>query len=230
VSLRNMFIALAVAVAALIFLPKTTHSLDFVDLVEYTEQGGKVTKWLALAGGIKPGDGARVVNILKSNPDVKGIWFGSPGGVLDDALEIAEYVYSKKLSVVVPPKTNCSSGCALVFMASPEKLMHFTSAIGLHRAFEMRLDENGEPVKDDKGQIIKRETEATKAINLVILMKMERWGAPIRVLEKWITTDPINGDGMYFINSIEAYRYKLGIKILMDPEGQLPLKKVNLAP
>jgi membrane-bound ClpP family serine protease len=217
-SLKNFFAT--VLVAALVGMASITpsHSVDVLQSVVYTDPvTQEKSNWLMVHGQIVFGDGEKVIKAFKSIPHV-GMIISGPGGVLDDGLKIAEYIHKNKLRIMVPPKAICASACAMMAFASPDTSMHLTSRIGLHRAFTMEIDENGNPTKNDDGQINRMETEETRAINLVLTIKFERWGMPMFVMAKWLSTNPLKGEGMFWITAPIAKTENLGIRILLDPD------------
>jgi hypothetical protein len=57
-----------------------------------------------------------------------------PGGILGEALLIAEEVRSRGLTTVVAANGRCASACAIVFLAGRTKHMGRGAAVGLHAA------------------------------------------------------------------------------------------------
>jgi hypothetical protein len=58
----------------------------------------------------------------------------SPGGVLGEALLIAEEVRRRGLNTLVAARSSCASACAIVFLAGRTKYLGAGGAIGLHMA------------------------------------------------------------------------------------------------
>lgn len=57
-----------------------------------------------------------------------------PGGVLGEALLIAEEVRRRNLSTLVAPNRSCASACAIVFLSGRNKYLGAGAAVGLHSA------------------------------------------------------------------------------------------------
>ncbi|MGH6925161.1 MAG: hypothetical protein ACRED5_15615 [Propylenella sp.] len=57
-----------------------------------------------------------------------------PGGVLGEALLIAEEVRSRRLNTLVATNRRCASACAIVFLSGRTKYLGAGAAVGLHSA------------------------------------------------------------------------------------------------
>jgi hypothetical protein len=57
-----------------------------------------------------------------------------PGGVLGEALLIAEEVRSRRLNTLVATNRRCASACAIVFLSGRTKYLGSGAAVGLHSA------------------------------------------------------------------------------------------------
>lgn len=89
---------------------------------------------LVLSGAINAGDAVRfreaafkrVSNILILD---------SPGGILNDGLEIAQAVRDLGLTTAVPATSGCYSVCALIWVAGVNRVMSRAAQIGFHAAY-----------------------------------------------------------------------------------------------
>jgi hypothetical protein len=70
--------------------------------------------------------------ISRSNAEV--VVLEGPGGILGEALLIAEEVRRRGLTTVVAANGRCASACAIVFLAGRTKHMGRGAAVGLHAA------------------------------------------------------------------------------------------------
>ncbi len=70
--------------------------------------------------------------IARSKPEA--VVLDGPGGILGEALLIAEEVRRRGLATVVAPGRRCASACAIVFLAGRTKHMGSGAEVGLHSA------------------------------------------------------------------------------------------------
>lgn len=103
-----------------------------------------------LDGAITSGDTKRLIQFAKSNKlidpegDVIGfaLCLNSPGGSLNEALELARYFKEEVITTIIDKNDVCLSACAVAFMFGTEargdyigskRAMHYTSRLGFHR-------------------------------------------------------------------------------------------------
>ncbi len=88
---------------------------------------------LLVSGMIGPGsyDEFRAA-ILRANPEL--VVLDGPGGILGEALMIAEEVRRRQLNTLVASNRTCASACALVFLSGRTKYLAAGAAVGLHSA------------------------------------------------------------------------------------------------
>ena len=72
------------------------------------------------------------------NYKVDTIVLKGPGGDLEAAFAIADFIIEKKLSTVVPKNTECASACALIFLAGSKRTLEEGSRLGFHLPFLSR--------------------------------------------------------------------------------------------
>jgi hypothetical protein len=88
---------------------------------------------LMVSGVIGPGAHRRFQAALyRANPTL--VVLDSPGGVLGEAIMIAEEIRRRGLSTLVTANRSCASACAIVFLSGRVKYMGDGAAIGLHSA------------------------------------------------------------------------------------------------
>jgi hypothetical protein len=88
---------------------------------------------LVMSGTIGPGSFRQFRRALRrAKPDL--IVLEGPGGVLGEAILIAEEVRRRGLATVVGPDASCASACAIVFLAGRTKYMGRRAKVGLHAA------------------------------------------------------------------------------------------------
>jgi membrane-bound ClpP family serine protease len=88
---------------------------------------------LMVSGIIGPGAHRQFQAALwRANP--KLVVLDGPGGVLGEAILIAEEVRRRGLSTVVTNNRSCASACAIVFLSGRTKYMGAGANVGLHSA------------------------------------------------------------------------------------------------
>lgn len=91
---------------------------------------------LMLEGTIDPGSAARFVAEVEARGEyVEVVGLNSPGGSVNDALEIATLLRERGFSTEVASGNFCASSCPLVFAAGVERFAGSGAAIGVHQAF-----------------------------------------------------------------------------------------------
>jgi hypothetical protein len=88
---------------------------------------------LLVSGVIRPGAHQQFRTALSSGTPQLVVLDG-PGGVLGEALLIAEEVRRRRLSTLVADNRRCASACAIVFLSGSTKYMGSDAAVGLHSA------------------------------------------------------------------------------------------------
>jgi hypothetical protein len=88
---------------------------------------------LLVSGVIGPGAHQQFRAALsQGSPDL--VVLDGPGGVLGEALLIAEEVRRRHMSTLVAPNQRCASACAVVFLSGRVKYLGAGAAVGLHSA------------------------------------------------------------------------------------------------
>jgi hypothetical protein len=88
---------------------------------------------LSMKGVIGPGSYREFVRFIRrTKPDL--IVLEGPGGVLGEAILIADEVHRRGISTAVKANTHCASACAVIFLAGRAKFMGRGAKVGLHSA------------------------------------------------------------------------------------------------
>lgn len=91
---------------------------------------------LMAQGSIDPGAAARLATELDARGEyVKTVSLNSPGGALQDAIDMAKLVHDRKLNTEVADGALCASSCPLFFAGGKERLAGAEAAIGVHQFF-----------------------------------------------------------------------------------------------
>lgn len=91
---------------------------------------------LMLEGTIEPGSASRFISEVEARGEyVETVALNSPGGSVNDALEIAALLRERGFSTEVASGNFCASSCPLIFAAGVERLAGGGAVIGVHQAF-----------------------------------------------------------------------------------------------
>jgi hypothetical protein len=135
-----------------------------------------------LDGEIKPGDSARVQNVLaKALRDEKRrvvISINSGGGSVQDGADISGMIFDEKLPLAV--HRDCESSCFMIFAAASVKLVGPETRIGVHSVKDSRFGENGDAM----------------ALTVVMARLYEKYKVPANIIGQTITHPP---EKMYYL-------------------------------
>ena len=121
--------------ATLISLPAEAMSFSLVNA------GGQ--RAILASGEIVPGDAAKLARALnRSSPSYHGtpqILLDSPGGVVVEAIAMAELMRKTGVTTVVPARAMCASACASVlFVAGKYRAVEQGGQLLIHSCFDAR--------------------------------------------------------------------------------------------
>jgi membrane-bound ClpP family serine protease len=88
---------------------------------------------LSVSGVIGPGAHQQFrAALLRGSPGL--VVLDGPGGILGEALLIAEEVRRRRLNTLVAANRSCASACAVVFLSGRSKFLEAGANVGLHSA------------------------------------------------------------------------------------------------
>ncbi len=91
---------------------------------------------LQAEGSIAPGTAARFAAEIEARGEyVRTVSLNSPGGALDDAMEMARLVRGRGLSTEVTDGAICASSCPLLFAGGLTRTAGAKSAVGVHQFY-----------------------------------------------------------------------------------------------
>lgn len=176
---------------------------------------GKELKLATVYGSIELNDDDKILNYLKENKDVVGLFLKSLGGRLEPAVHVGHYINTARLITVVSPDGECSSACAIMSVASKERYMFTTSKIGLHRVFTVKYDPvEKKVILGEDGKPIAIENEESTFNNAMLSYTFGKWGVELPIVLVWNKTSPLSDEGLTYINSEDVKLFKLKYKIL----------------
>ncbi|WP_375599016.1 hypothetical protein [Devosia sp. Naph2] len=95
---------------------------------------------LRLTGTIDPGSAQRFEQEIVSRGEyVSTVLLDSPGGSVDDALEMGRQILEHGLNTQVPDGALCASSCPIVFASGTEREAGRDAAIGVHQIYAAAL-------------------------------------------------------------------------------------------
>lgn len=133
-SLKAVFRSIVFVTLTIVAIPVRVSTADIqVVPLKPTELGldeGKVV--VSLSGEIVSGDADKFFEIIDQHNDLVLV-LESPGGIVNDAYQIAAELQLRGLSTLVRPQTECYSACALIWLGGKNRYMSDTSVIGFHQ-------------------------------------------------------------------------------------------------
>jgi len=94
---------------------------------------------LRAEGAINVGSAERLAAELDARGEyVRKVSLNSPGGVLDEAIAMAELLRQRKIDTEVGDGALCASSCPLIFAGGEKRLAGAQSAIGVHQFFGLK--------------------------------------------------------------------------------------------
>lgn len=91
---------------------------------------------IVATGPIEPGDADRFDAFLEGLAEVPGqVALHSPGGNVDEALEIGRRLRARDLSTTILPGTICLSACPYILAAGVERAVSLRGSVGLHQHY-----------------------------------------------------------------------------------------------
>ncbi|SMC96682.1 hypothetical protein [Primorskyibacter flagellatus] len=102
-------------------------------LFEPTDIDG--TPGLVVTGTVLAGDAARFSDALKANPDIERIALHSPGGSVDDALQIGRAIREAGLDTTMAGRTVCLSACPYILMGGVTRTVAPEASVGVHQHY-----------------------------------------------------------------------------------------------
>ncbi|MEB8386352.1 ATP-dependent Clp protease proteolytic subunit [Rhodobacteraceae bacterium KMM 6894] len=90
---------------------------------------------LRVTGAIEAGDGARFAKALEGEKGVTTLRLNSPGGSVQDALEIGRTIRAARLETRMNAVDVCFSACPYVLAGGTERRVHRQAQVGVHQHY-----------------------------------------------------------------------------------------------
>ena len=107
--------------------------------ISILEIPGQKVSFVIFKGEITAGDAQKFVETVRDLDRVT-VSLESPGGLVDEALQIGAEIRSRNFATMVLPDAGCYSACGLLWISGARRYMSSTSQIGFHAAY---LNDNG---------------------------------------------------------------------------------------
>jgi hypothetical protein len=137
-----MLARLSASAAVVCAMIGVVQSAQAASLTTEVSKEGKTI--IFLQGEILAGDRQKVglLAIVADNTRryISTVVLNSPGGSLEEAIELATYVKSRKITTIVPKDARCASACFIVFSAGHQKFANTNARIGVHGVSEAGLE------------------------------------------------------------------------------------------
>jgi hypothetical protein len=133
--------------------------------------------------------------VLRTAKQAKTLILKSPGGLVSEALLIADDVQQRDLATLIPPDAQCFSACAFIFLAGADRTA--MGALGVHQ------------ISSDLPDLERAQLAISDIIDA-----LDRFGAPAGVLTTMFRT---SADQMHVFSQEEIVLY--GINRNREPAG-----------
>lgn len=151
-------------------------------------------------GRIEPGTGAAFSKFMETQGgEIKTLYLHSPGGSVEDALFMSNYLRQQGVDTVVPKNGYCASSCPIVFSGGKNRTAGKTAWIGVHQVFAL----TSTPGKLSDGMA------RGQSVSARIQDHLAEMGVDLRVWVKAMQTPP---DQLYIFTPEELKELKLATK------------------
>ncbi len=124
----------------------------------------------------------------------------SPGGLVQEALAMGDYLRARSLETLVPEGAYCASACPLVLAAGERRRVARDAWIGLHQPY----------LANAAGLTADRAVADVQHLNYEILTRLDHWGVDPRVWTHALQAPPAK---MYVLTQEELMAYRLAHSI-----------------
>jgi len=161
----------------------------------WTELEGRPA--IVASGMIEPGSAAEFRRFdLQHDERAEMVVLLSPGGLVQDALSMGDYIRARSLETLVPDGGYCASACPLVLAAGERRRVARDAWIGLHQPY----------LSADSRLTADRAVSDVQRLNYEILTRLDQWGVDPRVWTFALSAPPAK---MYVLRPEELMAYRL---------------------
>ena len=106
-------------------------------------------KTILMWGGVCGGDGEQVRKALNAAAPIGEVWFYSPGGALEEGLQIGRIIRKSGVRTRVPANFECVSACNFMFMGGVIRYIEPGGEFGVHMFANSGISQNDTEMLDD---------------------------------------------------------------------------------
>jgi len=155
---------------------------------------------MLLSGYIEPGAAPRIIEELERTKEyIKTVQINSPGGSVNDALAISQFIRSSAFETLVDSGGFCASSCPLVFAGGKTRIASKKASIGLHQIYGATPDITPPQAMSD--------AQTTTA---QITAHLEEMGVDTKIWIHALKTPP---NKLYYLTQDELTDYKLATNL-----------------
>jgi hypothetical protein len=143
-NMRALTYVASLALALTTFVANAAE-MTFKEYPKSKDRGAAYTT-IYINGDIEKGDYEQFATFVNKKRNVQLVVLNSPGGSLNDGLNIGLLIRQKKMSTIVFDR--CISVCGLMWLAGTDRAVSTEAKIGFHAAYRM---ENDKPIEDGTG-------------------------------------------------------------------------------
>ena len=90
---------------------------------------------LSFSGAVEPGETVRLQQKMAEAPDAAAVVLNSPGGSLDEGIQLAVMIDELGLDTLVIAGASCESACSIAFMGGHRRIAQSGAVVGVHAPF-----------------------------------------------------------------------------------------------
>ncbi|MEQ8652586.1 MAG: hypothetical protein RIC87_09005 [Kiloniellales bacterium] len=148
-------------------------------------------------GSIEPGSAAALRRFdLQHDERAEVLVLVSPGGMVQEALTMGDYIRSRSMETLVPEGAYCASACPLLLAAGERRRVARDAWIGLHQAYLANTQDLSADVA----------VADVQRLNYEILTRLDHWGVDPRIWTHALQAPPAQ---MYVLLPEELMAYRL---------------------
>jgi len=160
-----------------------------------------------LSGRIVAGDAAKF-RILRDRTKDDGspitvIRLNSPGGLIGEAIDLAQMIRADEITTRVPKGANCTSACFVIFASGIQKFAENGARIGIHSGRDLN----------------EKETDRSAVSTMVMARVLQSYGVPDRIVRQmeitapdkmaWLSPDELRSTGATVGTAAELARVRI---------------------
>jgi len=131
--------------------PAHAATIDYKKFEDCNHEDG--CYFIYIMGDIERGDGKKFADLIASTGNkVNTVLLDSPGGSFEDGMAIAKLVRERNFATSVRPDRECTSMCAIIWIAGNKRYYASKAKIGFHSMSWWPVDQQGNITKNGKGR------------------------------------------------------------------------------